>query len=69
MLRVKFASGFTYDEAVAGGYLPYKVESTIRTSDPVDRDAASKEMIALGARDTEPVSNCGFRTERLPIWL
>jgi len=52
MLRLKFAFGFTYDEAVAGGYLPYKVESTIRASDRIDHNAAIKEMIALGARQT-----------------
>lgn len=52
MLRLKFASGFTYDEAVSGGYLPYKVESMLRPSDAVDGVALQREYLTLGARQT-----------------
>lgn len=65
MLRVKFAFGFTYDEAVAGGYLPYKVESTIRQSDPIDYNEARKQMIALGARQTGSNLELRFPYQRL----
>ena len=52
MLRIKFAFGFTYDEAIAGGYLPYKVEPQLRSSDPIDRNALRGELLAMGARQT-----------------
>ena len=52
MLRLKFAFGFTFEEAITGGYLPYKIQDTIRPTDPVDRQAVRAEMIGLGARET-----------------
>jgi hypothetical protein len=52
MLRLKFAFGFTYEEAVAGGYLPYKVEAQLRSNDPVDVNAVRQELVSLGARPT-----------------
>jgi hypothetical protein len=52
MHRIKFAFGFTYNEAIAGGYLPYKVEGVIRGSDTIDREAVRQEFLALGARQT-----------------
>jgi hypothetical protein len=52
MLQLKFAAGFTFEEANSGGYLPYKIETTIRASDPINRDEILDEMIVLGARKT-----------------
>jgi hypothetical protein len=52
MLRIKFALGLTFEEAIRGGYLPYKVEPMIRSSDAVDREKVKEEMRRLGARET-----------------
>ena len=52
MYRIRFAIGLTRDEAVRGGYLPYKVEPTYRKNVGVDPRLVRQAMLKCGAWET-----------------
>jgi hypothetical protein len=52
MRQIRFAIGVSVDEAIRGGFLPYKIEPTIRSSDRINIAEVKRAMKEAGARRT-----------------
>lgn len=50
--QIRFAIGVTPDEAIRGGYLPYKIETSIRRSDRIDPAELRRALEDAGAWQT-----------------